>query len=284
MIKLLIDSASDIEETEAQILGISLIPMEIRFGEETYFDGVNLSHQQFFEKLIESSDFPKTSQINEYRWSEAFDKLTANGDQVITITISSKLSGTFSCAKNAAKRYPGQVFVIDSLNAATGERLLCDYALRLISENSDAASIANELNEKKQKIQVIAVVDTLKYLRKGGRISGVAALAGEMLSLKPVVSVIDGEVKLVGKAIGSKRSNNLLVQLVQKCGGIDFSMPYGLMYSGLSDEYLKKYLRDSETLWKEHIDDPDKIPVYLIGSTIGSHVGPNAIGVAFYKN
>ncbi len=284
MIKLLIDSASDIEETEAQKLGITLIPIEIRFGEEAYFDGVNLSHQQFFEKLIESSDFPKTSQINEYRWSEAFDKLTANGDQVIAITISSRLSGTFSCAKNAAKRYPGQVFVIDSLNAATGERLLCDYALRLIAENSDAASIVNELNEKKQKIQVIAVVDTLKYLRKGGRISGVAALAGEMLSLKPVVSVIDGEVKLVGKAIGSKRSNNLLVQLVQKCGGIDFSMPYGLMYSGLSDEYLKKYLRDSETLWKDHIDDPDKIPVYLIGSTIGSHIGPNAIGVAFYKN
>lgn len=261
-----------------------MVPMEIRFGEETYFDGVTLSHRCFFEKLIESSDFPKTAQINEYRWGEAFAKLTENGNQVIAITISSKLSGTFSCAKNAAKRYPGQVFAVDSLNAAAGERILCEYALRLAAENSDAASVVNELNEKKKKIQVLAVLDTLKYLRKGGRISGVAALAREMLSVKPVVSVTDGEVKLVGKAIGSKRSNNLLMQLVEKCGGIDFSMPYGLMYSGLSDEYLKKYLRDSETLWRGCVDDPGKIPTYLIGSAIGAHVGPNAVGVAFFSN
>ena len=284
MIKILIDSASDIEQAEAQTMGIGMVPMEIRFGEETYYDGVDLSHRQFFEKLIESDVFPKTSQINEYRWGEAFKELTANGDQVIAITISSKLSGTFSCAQNAAKRFPGQVFAVDSLNAAMGERILCEYALRLLAGNADAASVVNELNEKKKKIQVIAVLDTLKYLRKGGRISGVAALAGEMLSVKPVVSVIEGEVKLAGKAIGSKRSNNLLMQLVEKCGGINFSMPYGLMYSGLSDEYLKKYLRDSEALWKGHIEDPALIPARLIGSAIGAHIGPNAVGVAFFSN
>ncbi len=283
MIKILIDSASDIEQEEAQTLGVALLPMEVRFGEQTYLDGVTLSHRQFFEKLIESDEFPKTSQINEYRWGEAFQTLTANGDQVIAITISSKLSGTYACAVNAAKRFAGRVFVVDSLNAATGERILCDYALRLISDSSDAAAVVTELNEKKKKIQIIAVVDTLKYLRKGGRISGVAAFAGEMLSVKPVVSVVGGEVKLVGKAMGSKRSNNLLMQLVQKCGGIDFTMPYGLVYSGLNDEFLKKYLRDSEVLWKGHIDDPDRIPVYLIGSTIGTHVGPNAVGVAFFS-
>ena len=110
------------------------------------------------------------------------------------------------------------------------------------------------------------------------------ALAGEMLSVKPVISVVGGEVKLVGKAIGSKRSNNLLMQLVEKCGGIDFSMPYALIYSGLSDEYLKKYLHDSAALWKSHIDNPDEIPTHLIGSTIGTHIGPNAVGVAFFSN
>ncbi len=282
MIKILIDSASDIEQEEAQKMGIDMIPVEVCFGEETYLDGVNLSHSRFFEKLIESDDLPKTSMINEYRWDEAFGKLTENGDQVIAITLSSKLSGIYSCANEAARHYLGKVFVIDSLNAATGERILCDYALSLVEKNFDIDYIVHELNEKKKKIQVIAVVDTLKYLRKGGRISGVTALAGEMLSIKPVVSVIDGEVKLVGKAIGSKKSNNLLMQLVQKCGGIDFSMPYGLMYSGLSDEYLQKYLRDSAALWQEHIDDLTKIPIYLIGSTIGTHVGPNAIGVAFF--
>lgn len=281
MIKILIDSASDIEQPEAQKMGISMIPMEIGFGGETFLDGVNLSHTQFFEKLIEGDVFPKTSQINEYRWEEAFAKLTQNGDQVIAITISSRLSGTFRCAQTAAARFEG-VFAVDSLNAAAGERILGEYALRLQKEGRDAETIVRELDEKKKKIQVLAAVDTLKYLRKGGRISGVVALAGEMLSVKPVVSVIGGEVKVVGKAIGSKRSNNLLMQLVEKCGGIDFSMPYALMYSGLSDEYLKKYLRDSEALWRGHVDDPCRIPTYLIGSTIGAHIGPNAVGVAFF--
>ncbi len=283
MIKILIDSASDIEQEEAERMGVCMIPMEILFGKEVYLDGVNLSHRQFYEKLIENDVIPKTSQINEFRWGDTFEKLTQSGDQVIAITISSKLSGTFACAKKAAKRFVGQVFVVDSLNAATGERLLCEYALRLIKEGLDACTVVRELDEKKKKVQVLAVVDTLKYLRKGGRISGVVAFAGEMLSVKPVVSVIDGEVKLVGKAVGSKRSNNLLMQLVEKCGGIDFSMPYGLMYSGLSDEYLKKYLHDSAALWRDHVSDPDEIPTRLIGSTIGTHVGPNAVGVAFFS-
>ncbi len=281
MVKILVDSASDIEEEEARRMGISMLPMEIRFGDETFFDGVNLTHRQFFEKLIETNDFPKTSQINEYRWGEAFETLTKDGDELVVITLSSKLSGTFTCAKNAAKKCSG-VHVVDSLNATTGERILCEYACRLAKNGLDASAIAQELDEKKRKIRLLAVVDTLKYLRKGGRISSVAAIAGGMLSVKPVISVAEGEVKLVGKAIGSKKSNNLLMQLVQKCGGIDFSMPYGLMYSGLSDEFLQKYLKDSDALWREQIDDPGAIPRYLIGSTIGTHVGPNAIGVAFF--
>lgn len=281
MIKILIDSSSDIEEEEAKRLGVELLPMEIRFGEESYFDGVTLSHRHFFEKLVEGNDFPKTSQINEYRWSEAFERMTKDGDTVLAIVLSSRLSGTFACAERAAKRFEN-VYVVDSLNAATGERILCDYALRLVKEGRDAPDIVQELNKAKTRIRVLAVLDTLKYLRKGGRISGIVALAGEMLSVKPVVSVIDGEVKVIGKALGSKRSNNLLQQLVQKCGGIDFSMPYGLMYSGLSDEYLQKYLNDSEALWKGHVER-EQIPVYLIGSTIGAHIGPNGIGVAFFS-
>lgn len=281
MIKVLIDSASDIDQEEANERSISMIPMEVRFGEELYLDGVNLSQREFFEKLIESAELPKTSQINEYRWAEQFEKLTANGDQVIAITISSKLSGTFHGAKTAAKHFPGKVWVVDSLNAAIGERILCDLALRLIKEGKTAQEIASELDEEKKKIQLIAVVDTLKYLRKGGRISAVAAFAGEMLSIKPVISVIEGEVKVVGKAMGSKKSNNLLMQLVEKCGGIDFDMPYALAYSGLSDEYLQKYLHDSESLWKAHVKVSD-IPSHMIGSTIGTHIGPGGIGLAFF--
>ena len=280
MIKILVDSASDIELAESEKLGVTLIPIQIRFGTEEYLDGVNLSHSELFEKLLESADRPQTSQINEYRFEESFEKHTKNGDTVIAITLSSKLSGTYGCAVKAAKKFDGKVFVVDSLNACIGERILINYALKLAGDgNLSAEEIVNELNEKKHKIQVLALLDTLKYLRKGGRISSVTAIAGEMLSIKPVVSIIKGEVKLVGKAMGSKKGNNLLTQLVDKCGGIDFGMPYALAYSGLTDAYLQKYLKDSEKLWK---DKTNYIPVHMIGSTIGTHVGPGAIAVAFF--
>ncbi len=279
MIKIIVDSASDVEQDEADELGISLIPMKVRFGDEEYSDGINLTHKEFFEKLIESAELPQTSQINEYSWEEKFKELTADGSEVIAITVSSRLSGTYSSAVKAAKKFGGKIYVIDSMEACIGERILLQYAIRLVKEGRSATEIFKELNEKKSKIQLLAVLDTLKYLRKGGRISSVAAIAGEMLSIKPVVSVVKGEVKLVGKAIGSKKSNNLLNQLVDRCGGIDFDMPYVLGYSGLSDDYLQKYLKDSERLWK---GKAEFIPFYMIGSTIGTHVGPNAIAVAFF--
>lgn len=280
MIKVLVDSASDIEQREADELGAELLPMQIRFGEEEYLDGVNLSHTQFFEKLIESSELPQTSQINEFRFEEAFKRMTADGSEVIAIVISSKLSGTFACAQKAAKKFGGKVFVVDSLNACIGERILFEYALRLVKAGElTAEEIVKELDEKKHKIQLLALLDTLQYLRKGGRISSVTAIAGEVLSIKPVVSVTKGEVKLVGKAMGSKKGNNLLNQLVDKCGGIDFDMPYTLGYSGLSAAFLEKYIADSEKLWK---GKTECIPVHMIGSTIGTHVGPGAIAVSFF--
>ena len=281
MVKLLVDSACDLEQEEAEVRGIFLMPLLIRFGEEEFEDGVTLSHRAFFEKLIETSDLPQTSQINDYRFEEAFSTLTADGSEVVAVTISSKLSGTHANAVKAAKKFEGKVHVVDSLNACIGERILVDYADRLIREGLPAAEVAAKLEESKGKIRLLAVLDTLQYLRKGGRISSVTAIAGEMLSIKPVISVVNGEVKLVGKAMGSKKGNNLLNRLVSDCGGIDFSMPYTLGYSGLSDEFLLKYLHDSEHLYKDHTDS---VPYYLIGSAIGTHVGPGAIAVAFFSN
>ena len=279
MIKIIVDSASDLEKAEAEELGVTLIPMKVRFGNEEFSDGINLSHRQFFEKLIESDELPQTSQINEFDWEESFKRLTADGSEVIAVTISSKLSGTYSSANKAAKKFAGKVSVVDSLEAALGEKILLQHAVKLVNDGKSADEIVKELNEKKHKIQVIAVLGTLKYLRKGGRISSVAAFAGEMLSIKPVIAIEKGEIKLLGKAMGSKKSNNLLNQLVQKCGGIDFGMPYTLAYSGLSDEFLQKYLEDSEQLWKGQAEN---IPAYMIGSTIGTHIGPGAIAVAFF--
>lgn len=279
-VKIVVDSASDIDMREAEALGITMLPMEIRFGDECFRDGDELSHRQFFERLVESAELPQTSQINEYRFEECFAALTEGGDEVVAILISSRLSGTYNCAKRAAEKFPG-VFVVDSLNASIGERILCLLAIRLAKEGKSGGQIFEELEEYRKKIRLLALLDTLEYLKKGGRISAVVAFTGKVFAIKPVVSVVDGEVKLVGKAIGSKKGNNLLMQLVGKSGGIDFSRPYAVAYSGLSDELLKKYLCDSEALWKGKTDN---VPAYMIGSTIGTHVGPGAIAVAFFEN
>ena len=278
-IKILVDSASDIDVNEAKNLGIEMIPMEVTFGDEEYLDGVNLSHKEFFEKLIETNIFPKTSQINEYRFNEKFEEMTKDGSEVLCITMSSKLSGTFNSAKEASKKYNDKVVVIDSNNVCIGERILIFYAIRLLKQNISLKKIVDNIEEKKNKIQLVALLNTLKYLQKGGRISMVKAFAGELMSLKPVVSVIDGEGKLTGKAIGSKKGNNLLMQMIAQ-KAIDFDMPYVVGYSGLEDSLLKKYLEDSKSIWEEKAET---IPSFSIGSTIGTHVGPGAIAVAYFS-
>ena len=232
-VRLIIDSASDISKKEAEALGIIMLPMTITFDGTDYFDGVDLLPRRFYEMLIESDALPKTGQISPFRFKEAFEKHTQNGDELIVVTISSKLSGTYESAVQAAESFGGRVYVIDSLNACVGERLLAEYALRLIRGGKTAEYIAAELNRVKRRINLIAVLDTLEYLKKGGRISGAAAIAGQLLSIKPVVGIVDGEVKALGKAMGSKKGNNLLNKLVEEKKGIDFEMPYATVWTGL---------------------------------------------------
>lgn len=279
MVKILIDSASDIDLTEARELGVALTPMKITFEDGEYLDGINLTHAEFFEKLSRCAELPHTSQINPYQFEEEFEKLTADGGEVVAIVLSSKLSGTYKSAVQAAEKFGGKVYVVDSMNASNGERLLCLFALRLLKEGRSAREIYEELERVKGRINVIAVLDTLVYLKKGGRISPLTAFAGEMLSIKPVIGIREGEVRLLGKAIGSKKSNNLLNKLVKE-KGIDFSMPYGVMWSGADDGTAKRYVEDSGALWK---DSTDFIPSYMIGSTIGTHIGAGAVGVAFFE-
>ena len=276
----MIDSAADISQTEAQAKGVILLPMLITLGEEEFYDGVTLSAKEFWQRLETSDVLPKTSLINAFRFEEAFQTHTAGGDELIVITISSKLSGTYESAKQAAERFPGKVHVIDSLNACVGERLLCDYALRLVLQGLSAKEIVAELEEKKGKIKVMALLGTLEYLKKGGRISPAIALLGESISLKPVVGIVGGEVKLIGKALGLKRGNNLLRKLVKDCGGIDFTLPFATIWSGLDTTLLDNYVEDSQDLWE---GDTDSVPKYMLGATIGTHVGPGTVGVAFFQ-
>ena len=276
----MIDSAADISEQEAKEKGIVMIPMLITVGMEEFYDGVDLYPQEFWEKLIESDVLPKTSLINAFRFEEAFEEHTRNGEELIVITISSKLSGTYASARQAAEKFAGKVHVIDSMNACVGERLLCDYALRLVQQGLSVQEIVDELEEKKKQIKVMALLGTLEYLKRGGRISNAVAFAGEMIALKPVVGVVNGEVKLIGKAIGPRKGNNLLSRLVQESGGIDFSMPFATIWSGLDTSLLDKYIKDSASLWE---GNTEFIPKHILGATIGTHVGPGAVGVAFFE-
>lgn len=278
-VKLVVDSASDISKKEAEELGLHMISMSILFGDRTYMDGVDLSGKDFFEKLIESDELPTTSQINMFQFEECFSELTTDGSDVVAITLSSKLSGTYAGAVSAAGSFPGKVFVVDSLNASLGERILIQYAVRLLRGGASAKEIVEKLNEARGRIKLMALLGTLEYLQKGGRISAVTAMSGAILQIKPVIAIMDGEVKMVGKAMGSKKGNNLLTQMIEKSGGIDFGMPYATAYSGMDDSLLQKYIKDSISLWE---DDLDHIPSYCIGSTIGTHIGPGAIAVAFF--
>ncbi len=280
-VKILIDSASDITVAEGKEMGVTVLPMQILFNDEEYFDGETLSAVAFYEKLIENTEPPKTSLINQFRWEEAISSALKEAEKVVVITMSSKLSGTYAEAKRASESFKDKVFVVDSYTVATAERLLCQYALRLVDEGKTAEEIFNALEKKKKDVYIIAVISSLEYLKKGGRISPTVAFAGSMLSIKPVVSAVDGKVKVIGKAMGSKNGKNLLNKMVLEKGGIDFSMPFGALWSGLDRTTLNKYIQDSAPLWAEHADN---VPAYIVGCTIGTHVGPGAVGVAFFCN
>lgn len=277
-IRIITDSASDMVEEKRE--NFAFLPLTITFGEEEYLDGINLSHREFYEKLVESDELPHTSQATPFAFEEEYKRAVENGDEVIAITISSKLSGTWQSAVCAAQEFEGKVYVVDSENVTLGQHALVEYALRLRDQGKTAEEIVAELERSKKRIRLVALLDTLEYLKKGGRISKTVAFAGGLLSIKPVIAIEDGEVVILGKARGSKQGNNLLCQEIGKTGGIDFAMPHFLGYTGLSDALLQKYIRDSEALWKGRLD---KLQITTVGGAIGTHAGPGAIAVAFFS-
>ncbi|MBQ2817183.1 MAG: DegV family protein [Clostridia bacterium] len=276
-VKIVVDSAADIAPRLKDVFYI--VPLTIMFGSAEYVDGMTMTHRQFYEKLIESDIMPTTSQASPAAFAREFERAVNNGYDVVTVTVSSKLSGTYQSAMIAAEDFPGKVHVVDSKSVAIGEGILAQLALDLAQSGMSAAQIADRLIIERDKIKVIAMLDTLEYLKKGGRISKTLAFAGGLLSIKPVVSIENGEIKILGKARGSKQGNNLLIQQIELSGGVNFERPVLLGYTGISDELLKKYIKDSAHIWKDSIEEPD---VQMIGSVVGTHAGPGAIAAAFF--
>ena len=275
--RIVVDSTADI--LPEYLDQIHTVPLTVSFGEEEYIDGVTMDHRTFYQKLIETDAMPSTSQASPAAFAEQYDQAAAADEEVVVITISSKLSGTYQSAMIAAAGR-SSVYIVDSENASVGCGILVGLALRYLRDGMTASAIAEKLQEDKKKIVVIALLDTLEYLKRGGRISKAAAFAGGLLNIKPVISIADGEIQLLGKARGSKMGNNLLVQQIQKVGGIDFTKPVLLGYTGLSDVLLQKYIEDSSYLWSASLD---AVRYVSIGSVIGAHAGPGAIAVAFFR-
>ncbi len=277
-IKLVLDSTADVVQDVKN--RVTVVPLTILFEEKEYVDGIDIDRKAFYERLIESDILPTTSQATPSAFLPIFEKAKKEGDTLIVLTLASTLSGTYQSAMIAAEEYDN-VYVVDSKSVSIGSGILAELALKLISDGYSAEDIVKRLEKERDNIQVIALLNTLEYLKKGGRISTAVALAGGLLAIKPVLSLKNGAIEMLGKARGSKQGNNLLVQEIEKAGGIDFKKPLLLGYTGISNELLLKYMDDSSFLWK---GKTEALRYTQIGSVVGTHSGPGAIAVAFFKN
>lgn len=278
-VRIITDSAGDFSDEEIRSWGIVVMPVKLHFGEEEYLDGVTMNHDEFYSRLIEKGEIPHTSQITPFEFDQAFTEAEEAGDEAVVLTLASKLSGTYQSACVAAQDHEG-IYVVDSTNATIGMKILVELAVRLRDQGMGAKEMAAKLEEEKKEICLLAVLDTLEYLKKGGRISPAVATVGMLMNIKPVACIRDGEILVLGKARGTKNAFAKLDEVVEKEGGIDFDKPLCFGYSGRSDEMLVKYKTEHPGLYKGHVDE---MPVTSVGCTIGTHIGPGTILVSYFR-
>ncbi len=275
-IQIIIDSTTDIAEQYRD--RVEIVPLTVRFGEEEYLDGVDLSRDEFYSKLETGSILPSTSQAAPPLFEKVYAKIRERGQEGLVIAVASQFSGTCQSACIAAEDYP-EIRVIDSGSVAVGAGILAEYAIRCADSGMNLTELAEAVEKKKEEICLLAMLDTLEYLKRGGRISKTVAFAGGILDIKPVVTVKDGEIRILGKARGAKKANNFLVEIIEKYG-IDYKQPVLVGYTGTSDQLLQNYVTESRRLWEGHMEKPDSTQLC---SVIGTHVGPGAIAVAFFR-
>ena len=275
--RIIVDSTADLLPHLQE--RVHVVPMTLRFGDQEYIDGVTIDRQTFYQKLIDSKEYPTTSQASPARFAEEYEKAKVAGESAVVITLASKFSGTNQSARIAAMDYEN-IYVVDSDTVAVGGGIMVERALQLLDEGLSAKEIAERLDEEKDRIVVVALVDTLEYLKRGGRVSKTVAFAGGLLNIKPVIAVVRGEVLMLGKARGTKQGNIVLNQEIEKAGGVDFTKPVLLGYTGVSDDLLKKFIEDSQSLLDDNMDE---VRYTCISSVLGTHAGPGAVAVAFFK-
>lgn len=278
-IRIITDSAADYSAQEIERRGITCIPMTISFGEEEYLDGVNLTKEEFFEKIAAGGTFPKTSQPAPTTFINCFEEAKNAGDTVIIILIAGVLSGTIQSARLAKEMVEyDPIYIIDSQNATLGMRILVDRAVVLREQGCAAEKIVEELEALIPRIRLYAGLDTLEYLYKGGRLSKGQATLGNLVNLKPVITVTEeGTVELCGKQIGMRQAYKYIAKILEE-DAPDVDYPIYFLYS-----YDKRNCVNFIQYLKKKGIDFGTPKLRGIGATIGSHIGIGAFGIVYVK-
>ena len=276
--RIIVDSTADIALKHRE--EVTIVPLTVHFGNEEFIDGVTIDHDSFYNKMALSQELPTTSAASPGTFMEIFDEVKKSGDEAVVITLSSKLSGTYQSAHIASMEYEG-IEVVDSGTVTLGANALILEAIRMAKAGHKAKEIAEYLEDIKKRIVIVAVLDTLDNLCKGGRLSKSAAFVGGVLNIKPVVSLIDGTIEVLGKVRGFKGASSQLIKEIEKFGGMDMKLPAVVGYSGNDDKPMKTFIENNSELFKR---GNGEIETSRIGSVVGTHAGPGAIGVAFYRN
>lgn len=277
MIRIMVDSASDYTRAEALKKGMDFVSITVSIDGESFRDGMDSSRTELYEKLIGGKDFPKTTQPSPQAFLEIFEDAKAKGDEIIYIGLSTALSGTVQSAHLAKSMADyDRIHIIDTLNVAYGIRILAEYALELRDAGMSAESIVEKVTALCPRICIAASLDTLEYLRRGGRLSAAAAAVGTLANLKPVVHLTsDGKVGIVAKCMGKVKAQKALMDYLAQYE-VDIAFPFYTIYSYGTEncEKLEIKLTDSGYTVDERLQ---------IGLSIGAHIGPGAAGFVFVK-
>lgn len=277
MIRILTDSTADLSESDIRQLGVRVVPLLVNFGDEHFRDGIDLTPDEFYEKLAAADKLPTTSQPSPEVFLQEFEQARDAGDDVVCVLLSSALSGTFQSAQIAKDEAAyDRIFLVDSKNATLGEQLLVRRAVQRLREGFTAEEIAADLEQAREDVHLFALVDTLKYLHKGGRLPTAVALAGGLLGIKPVVGLVDGKLVMADKARGLPGAYVAIFKQIAGVGGIDEQWPVLVGYTGKKTgvEPFMRYVTQNLHLQKPLLR--------AIGPVIGTHAGPGAAGIAFF--
>ncbi|HEY5561840.1 MAG TPA: DegV family protein [Clostridiaceae bacterium] len=274
-IKVITDSTCDLPSSLTDLLDIEVIPLEVHFGEESYKDGVNLKVLAFFDKIKTTNVFPTTSQINPQRFYECYNRYLNEGYSIISIHLSSKMSGTYQSACMAKEMLGSdKLVVIDSLNVTAGLGLLVLKTKELISEGFNIMETKLKIEVLRDKVKSILAFDSLEHLVKGGRLSKTAGLVGSVLGIKLLLSIKDGKLELIDKVRGTKKAIRKIIDYSKEISLSKEDKP--ILLHILSEEVrgsLKKYLEESRMDYIE----------CEVGCVVATHSGPGACGLFFLE-